>query len=141
MRTGTFDAKRLIALIKDREQELGIKFLMVVIDTLSVALAGGNDTEHMQAYLYNAKLIQMATGANVLSIHHPGKDAAKGLRGHSTLRDVCDTIVEVYAPAGSRAGAKRKLSVNKLRNNAVPEVQLSFRLETLRLGTTAGHMR
>ncbi len=42
-------------------------------------------------------LIRQETGACVLFVHHSGKDAAKGARGHSLLRAAIDTEIEVKA--------------------------------------------
>jgi hypothetical protein len=48
--------------------------------------------------------IREATGAHVLFIHHSGKDASRGARGHSLLRAAVDTEIEVTAndEAGTR---------------------------------------
>jgi hypothetical protein len=133
-RTGEFDAVRLAKLIELRSVELGIKFLMVVIDTLSETLAGGNDTEHMQAFLWNAKVVQKKTGCTVVPVHHPGKDEAKGMRGHSSLLGAVDTAIAIRAPQGGRPGARRCLTVTKQRNIEIPANSSWFALEILDLG-------
>jgi hypothetical protein len=138
-RTGNYDAVRLCKLIEQRSVELGVKFLAVFIDTLPEALAGGNDTEHMQAFVYNAKLVQQRTGATVVPVHHPGKDAAKGMRGHSSLIGAVDTAIEINAPQGGARGAQRRLTVTKQRNMEIPANSSWFGLETIALGpNTAG---
>jgi hypothetical protein len=134
LRTGDYDAKRLAQLIEQREKDRGIKFLMVVIDTLSETLAGGNDTEHMQAFIHNAKLIQQKTGATVVPVHHPGKDVAKGMRGHTSLVGAVDTAIEVSAPNGVATSARRRMTVRKQRNIEIPEHSDWFTLDVLALG-------
>jgi hypothetical protein len=140
-KTGDYDANRLAKLIKDREQELGIRFLMIVIDTLSETLAGGNDTEHMQAFIHNAKLVQQKTGATVIPVHHPGKDVAKGMRGHTSLVGAVDTAIEVNAPNGITASARRRMTVRKQRNMEIPDQSNWFTLSKVELGpNTSGEL-
>jgi RecA-family ATPase len=57
----------------------------VVIDTLSRALAGGNENapDDMGALVINTDKVRQLTGAALIYIHHSGKDAALGARGHS----------------------------------------------------------
>lgn len=70
---------------------------MVVVDTLSRAMAGGNENspEDMTALIGNCDRIRDATGAHVCIIHHSGKDEARGARGHSSLRAATDTEIEI----------------------------------------------
>ena len=136
-KTGDYDANRLAQLIKDREQELGIKFLMVVIDTLSETLAGGNDTEHMQAFIYNSKLVQQKTGVTVMPVHHPGKDQTKGMRGHTSLVGAVDTAIEVNAPNGIATSSRRRMTVRKQRNREIPDQSNWFVLSKVELGPNA----
>lgn len=100
------DTPRLIETLKRAEDRAGGKFRLIVIDTLSRAIAGGNENapEDMGALVKNMDTIREQTGAHVLFIHHSGKDAAKGARGHSLLRAAVDTEIEVTADdeAGTR---------------------------------------
>jgi hypothetical protein len=100
------DTPRLIETLKRAEDRAGGKFRLIVVDTLSRAIAGGNENapEDMGALVKNMDTIREHTGAHVLFIHHSGKDAAKGARGHSLLRAAVDTEIEVKADeeAGTR---------------------------------------
>lgn len=91
------DTPRLIHAIREVAARLGMPVRLVVIDTLSRALAGGNENapDDMGALVMNMDRIRSATGAAVMFIHHSGKDAAKGARGHSLLRAAIDTEIEV----------------------------------------------
>jgi len=73
----------------------GVK--MLVIDTLSRALSGGNENspEDMMAFVDNCDKIWKALDCFVLIIHHVGKDAAKGMRGHSSLLGAIDTELQL----------------------------------------------
>ena len=70
---------------------------LVVIDTLSRALAGGdeNGPQDMGAFIGNCDRIREATGAAVLVVHHSGKDQSRGGRGHSSLKAAVDTEILV----------------------------------------------
>jgi RecA-family ATPase len=70
---------------------------LIVIDTLSRVLAGGdeNGPVDMTAFVKNIDRIRQATGAHVMVVHHTGKDIARGARGHSSLRAATDTEIEI----------------------------------------------
>ncbi|MEY5100378.1 MAG: hypothetical protein RJA36_3097 [Pseudomonadota bacterium] len=94
------DAQALVATIKAAAAQLNVPVRLIVIDTLSRALAGGNEnaSEDMGALVRHIDLIRAATGAHVMIIHHSGKDQARGARGHSLLRAATDTEIEVTRP-------------------------------------------
>lgn len=91
------DTKPLIALIEEAQKEYGRGPALVTIDTLSRALAGGNENapDDMGALVKNLDRIRAATGAHLMIIHHTGKDKANGARGHSLLRAATDTEIEI----------------------------------------------
>lgn len=70
---------------------------VVVLDTLSRATPGSdeNDSKAMGQIIAAAKLLQERIGGLVLLIHHTGKDASKGMRGHSSLHAALDCAIEV----------------------------------------------
>lgn len=86
------DLRPLIALIRSRE---GVGFS--VLDTLSRAMAGGdeNASTDMGALVKNLDILRKETTAHLMVVHHTGKDAARGARGHSLLRAATDTEIEV----------------------------------------------
>lgn len=69
----------------------------IVIDTLSRSIPGGdeNSAEAMTAVIGAVDRIREATGAAVALVHHTGKDASKGARGHSSLFAAADVAIEV----------------------------------------------
>lgn len=105
--------------------------LVIVIDTLSRIMAGGdeNSAADMTALIRNIDAIREATKAHVILVHHTGKDTARGARGHSSLRAATDTEIEVANESGSRAAL-----VTKQRDHqggetfpfAIKPVQLGF---------------
>lgn len=98
------DTDRLIETIKQAAERIGQPVKLIVIDTLSRALAGGNENapEDMGALVKNMDRIRAETGACVLFVHHSGKDEARGARGHSLLQAAIDTEIEVADDKGNR---------------------------------------
>ncbi len=91
------DVSAVIELTRYVAQETGLPVRMVIIDTLSRAMAGGNEnsSDDMTALIRNCDRIRTITGSHVCIIHHSGKDEAKGARGHSSLRAATDTEIEI----------------------------------------------
>jgi hypothetical protein len=98
----TADVQRLIALVKEIKRSHEEDVVLIIIDTLSRAMAGGNENapEDMGAIVRNADRIRDQTGAHVGWVHHSGKDLTRGARGHSLLRAAVDTEIEVTAGDG-----------------------------------------
>lgn len=83
---------------------------MIVIDTLNRVSAGldENSGVDMGIILDNCKKLQKLTSGLVCLVHHCGKNAANGLRGHSSLLGALDAAIEV-----SRRGNNRVWKVVK----------------------------
>ncbi|MEC7763736.1 MAG: helicase RepA family protein [Pseudomonadota bacterium] len=81
----------------DTVEHLGGGFGLVVVDTLSRVLNGGDENGPVDMGAFNMRMdsIRRATGAHVLVVHHAGKDIAKGARGHTSLRAATDTEIEL----------------------------------------------
>lgn len=126
------DTDALIRTINDAAAEIGGPVRLVVIDTLSRALAGGNEnsSDDMGAIMVNADKIREETGAHVMFIHHSGKDATRGARGHSLLRAAVDTEIEVTRDQRGISFAR----VTKQRELPVAD-ELAYRLEVVEVGT------
>jgi RecA-family ATPase len=104
------DTPRLIAAINTAAASFDMPVALVVIDTLSRAMAGGNENapDDMGALVMNIDRIRIATKAAVLCVHHSGKDTAKGARGHSLLRAAVDTEIEVVTNDTTRTATVTK---------------------------------
>ncbi len=87
------DTAALIALV---QAEAG-PGAVVIIDTLNRAAPGmeENGSVDYGLILANAGKIEQAVGGFVCFVGHPGKDAAKGLRGHSSMFAGLDMVLEV----------------------------------------------
>lgn len=113
LRSSTEDFDLLVLSIKDLMEKTGVQFELVQIDTLARAFGGGNenDSSDMGAFIHNAGRIQRMLGCAMMILHHSGKDATKGLRGHSSLLGAVDTQLELLKidsvpnPSGPIAGS------------------------------------
>lgn len=104
---------------------------LLCIDTLNRAAPGmdENDSKSMGEVISASKAIQAELGGLVLLVHHTGKDATKGLRGHSSLHAALDCAVEV-----SRDGDRREWKLHKAKDGEDGEAH-PFRLDVIEIGT------
>lgn len=126
------DTPKLTAAITAAAAIMGVPVKLVVIDTLSRALAGGNENapEDMGALVMNMDTIRKDTQSAVLFVHHCGKDQAKGARGHSLLRAAIDTEIEVIADEESDA---KTATIVKQRDLPKGD-HYNFKLKVIELG-------
>jgi len=124
------DTRPLIAAIRQAAERLGVPVRLIVVDTLSRAIAGGNENapDDMGALVTNGTLLQQSVKAHVLWIHHSGKDEARGARGHSLLRAATDTEIEITA-----SGPQRMARVTKQRE-LDGDGEFPFQLRVVELG-------
>ncbi|MEY4838196.1 MAG: hypothetical protein RLZZ475_2055 [Pseudomonadota bacterium] len=104
---------------------------VVIIDTLNRAAPGldENSSQDMGLILAGMKRLQEITRGLVLIVHHTGKDASKGLRGHSSLFAALDGVIEV-----ERNGPSRSWSAAKVKDGEDGK-QMPFKLNVIDLGT------
>lgn len=124
------DVTLLITFIRAAESDYGEKCVAVFVDTLSRAMAGGdeNGSDHMGALIAGADAVRLATGATVVLVHHMGKDESRGARGHSSLKAALDTEIEVAAKDNAHVA-----TVTKQRDLPTGG-QFAFRLKVVELG-------
>ncbi len=103
---------------------------LVIIDTLNRSAPGAdeNSSVDMGNLITAAKQLQSMVGGLVLLVHHSGKDASKGLRGHSSSYAALDAAIEV-----SKTDARREWSIAKSKDDETGAVH-AFRLEVVSLG-------
>ncbi len=104
---------------------------IVVIDTLNQAApnADENSSRDMGAILAGAKRLAELVEGNCVLIHHSGKNAQMGERGHSSLRAALDCSIEV-----TRTNDRRAWKVAKAKDGKDGE-EHAFRLEVVEIGT------
>jgi len=103
---------------------------VLCLDTLNRAAPGmdENDSKSMGEAIAAATAIQAAVGGVVMLVHHTGKDATKGLRGHSSLHAALDGAIEV-----TREGDRREWKLAKAKDGEDGEAH-PFRLEVVEVG-------
>lgn len=120
------DVVELLKSIKENYSDQGL----VIIDTLnrSSPTADENSSADMGTVLSMVKQVQTVLGGLVLLVHHTGKDATKGMRGHSSLFAALDAAIEV-----KRSGDQREWSVAKSKDGEDGKAH-NFELSVVNLG-------
>lgn len=121
--------KELGMLCQEIEQQSG-KISLIVVDTLSRAMAGGNENgpEDMTAFIANVDALREFTKAHIMIVHHSGKDTAAGARGHSSLRAATDAEIELHVDDNirfARATKQRDMETGS---------EFAFKLKVISLG-------
>ena len=129
---GDTDAIEIARLIKQAGEDLHLDISLIIVDTVSRALQGGDDNSprDMGAFVANCDLICQETGAHILGIHHTGKDENKGMRGSTVLLGAVDTSIEVKHNQGTDI---RVALIAKQRDHA-PAPPVAFTLKQVDLG-------
>ncbi len=106
---------------------------VLTLDTLNRAAPGSdeNDSREMGEIITAMKALQAELGGLVLVVHHAGKDATRGLRGHSSLLAALDAVLEV-----TRDGERRSWQLAKSKDGADGEAH-PFRLDVVELAPDA----
>lgn len=88
---------KLLRTIDEAVQRAGFDIRLVVVDTVSRALAGAdeNGQEAMGAFVKACDAIRVHTKGAVLGVHHSGKDKDRGMRGSTVLLGACDAVFKV----------------------------------------------
>jgi hypothetical protein len=124
------DVERLIEAISEAAQ--GGRVVLVVIDTVSRALAGGNENapDDMGAFVRSMDRLRDELQCHVAAVHHFGKDAAKGSRGHTLLRCGVDTEIEISREAATGIATA---TITKQRDGPADD-EIAFQLRQIDLG-------
>lgn len=103
---------------------------VLIIDTLNQAAPGADENASTDMGLIVAALkdLQARLGGLVLVVHHSGKDATRGMRGHSSLLAALDACIEV-----TRDGDRREWKVAKAKDG-IDGTAHPFRLQVIPLG-------
>lgn len=120
------EVEELLGELRAIAEEVRLPLALVIFDTLSRSIPGGdeNSAEDMTRVIAAADAIRDELGAAVAIVHHSGKDATKGARGHSSLFAAADTVISVI---------ERVATVEKSRDGVSGE-QFPFALDVVNLG-------
>jgi RecA-family ATPase len=126
---------RIAEIVRQVEEATGQPVILIIIDTISRALCGGdeNSSKDMGAIVAATSRLQAETKAHILWVHHMPQDGAERLRGHGALLGAMDTTVLV-----TKTGSQRTANVVKS-NDAEEGERDAFTLESVTIGpdTTA----
>jgi len=127
------DLESIVAFSKEVSEKAPDCPIVIVVDTLSRVMAGGdeNGPVDMTQFVANMDAIRALTGAHICIVHHSGKDTAKGARGHSSLRAAVDTEIEIAPPTDG--DSIRTATDSKQREHKSDRV-FPFALKTIDLG-------
>lgn len=120
------EVDELIAQLREIAAEASLPIGVVVFDTLSRCMPGGdeNAAADMTRVVAAVDKLREELQTAVLLIHHSGKDTAKGARGHSALVAAADTVVAV---------ADRVATFEKVRDG-VANLSFVFDLDVVEIG-------
>ena len=123
-------AARIIDIARKVEEETGEPVVLIVIDTLSRALCGGdeNSPKDMGAIVNASGLLHQGTGAHILWVHHMPLDGGERMRGHGALLGAMDTTVHIV-----KADRIRTATVVKA-NDSEEGASIAFTLESVTIG-------
>jgi hypothetical protein len=112
----------LISEIRQRES-----YDLIVMDTFAQVMAGADENNGLDVgnALAQCKRIANRCGAMVLLVHHSGKDASKGSRGHSSIKAACDVEIKV-----ERSNDTRSITTSKMKDG-VEGIGYLFKLHTV----------
>jgi hypothetical protein len=132
---GTFDLRSTadrVGLV-EAVREAGAAGGVLVIDTLAQACPGfdENTGRDMGDAIAALNELQAALGGLVLVLHHSGKDASRGMRGHSSLLAALDVSLGTL-----RDGDRRSWYLEKSKDDD-DNVEHAFRLRAVPVGLNA----
>jgi hypothetical protein len=132
LRSSPKGAKDIITTVDARSKHFGVPPALVIIDTMSHALGGGDESnpEHVRALVSNCQRITGKTGAGVMLLHHPTKDASSDYRGSSILINDTDLLIKVEIDEKSKV---RTVSTPRVKEYGEID-KLFFNIKVVELG-------
>ena len=141
LRSSEEDFNLLMLSIQQLINETGVEFSLLQIDTLARAFGGGNenDSQDMGAFITNIGRVQRMLDCAIMILHHSGKDATRGLRGHSSLLGAVDTQLElIRIEGGKRDGIAGSglLTISKQKDGA-DNIKIGFEMVEVQLSASS----
>ena len=128
---GDADTDKVIQVVRQLEQQRGMKARLIIGDTLARLSAGANENagQDMGLVVRRFDRIRAECKTHFALIHHSGKSAAAGARGWSGVRAAVDTEIELSdSPAG------KCIEITKQRDLSTKGERIGFKLEAVTLG-------
>ena len=140
LRSSVEDFNALMIAVENLVTELGINFKLIIIDTLARAFGGGNenDSSDMGSFISSCgRIQQIIQDCALMILHHSGKDATKGLRGHSSLLGAVDTELELIRFEDSMKGIIRTAK----QKDGEDGTRIGFEMVSVELAPPAGSLQ
>ena len=133
LRSSAEDFNALMLAVVQLVEQTGMEFSLAIVDTLARAFGGGNEnsSEDMGAFITAMGKVQEFLNCALMVLHHSGKDAAKGLRGHSSLLGAVDTELELLRFDEQMKGV---LTISKQKDGADNE-RFGFEMVEVEIGS------
>lgn len=123
------DIEDLMVRARDLEEDQG-RLGLIALDTLAQTMGGRDENgPDMALFVARAALLAEKTGAAVLIVHHAGKNALAGARGHSSLRGNTDAIYKI----ATNDDGIRSVTIEKSRDDNVKP--FAYTLRAVGVGT------
>lgn len=125
-------AELIASIVREVENETRAEVVLIIVDTISRALAGGDENSpgDMGKLVRTIGEIQSKAGAHVLTVHHTPQEGSGRLRGHGALLGAMDTTINIEKVRNHL----RTATVAKANDSEEGE-SLSFNLESVAIGT------
>jgi hypothetical protein len=141
LRSSEEDFNLLMLSIQQLINETGVEFSLLQIDTLARAFGGGNenDSQDMGAFITNIGRVQRMLDCTIMILHHSGKDATRGLRGHSSLLGAVDTQLELLKMEGGKRdgiAGSGLLTISKQKDGA-DNIKIGFEMVEVQLSASS----
>jgi hypothetical protein len=109
---------------------------VVVLDTLNPCLSGNeNDSETMAEVALLSEELREAAQATLIVVHHPPKDGTSSARGHGSLSNNAETVLQVTCSGEvDDPQATRMLRASKPAKDLPPFGRIYFRLRVVEIG-------
>ena len=106
------------------------RYALIVVDTLARSFGAGDENagNDMGAFIANIAGLRAHFGCHVMIVHHEGKDASRGARGHSSLRAAVDTEISL------RAQDPLKVATVEKQRDGATGIEAAYTLEVVELG-------
>lgn len=110
LRTNKVDANRIIAAALQHAEQIGLPVVLIVIDTMNRALAGGdeNGPKDMGAFIAALDRIYRTVKCHVSVVHHTPADRTDRMRGHTSATAAFDLTVSITRSNGAVVVAVEK---------------------------------
>lgn len=134
LRTGEIDAMRIVATARELERLTGFPVMLIILDTLNRALAGGdeNSSKDTGSFIAQVATVQRGTKAHIAVLHHVPVDRTDRMRGHGSIEGAFDITVAVNKDARNIV----TVQVDK-GNDLIEKPAFRFAFVTVSLGSDA----